>query len=89
MANSDLCIGAGGTTNFERFCSGLPSIVTIVADNQKDGVEYLSEMGHIINLGMAKNVTIQSYIDNLDKLILLLVNFKHYFCFEPIFLYIA
>jgi len=68
MANSDLCIGAGGTTNFERFCSGLPSIVTIVADNQKDGVEYLSEMGHIINLGMAKNVTIQSYIDNLENL---------------------
>ena len=68
MSNSDLCFGAGGTTNFERFCSGLPSIVTIVADNQKDGVEYLSKMGHVVNLGMAKDVTIQSYVDKLKNL---------------------
>lgn len=73
MANSDLCIGAGGTTTFERFCSGLPSIVTIVANNQKDGVEYLANMGYLINLGLAKDVTIDSYvrcIKNLDSQIL-------------------
>ena len=68
MFSSDLCFGAGGTTNFERFCSGLASIVTIVADNQKEGVEYLAEMGHVINLGIAKNITIQSYVDKLNSL---------------------
>lgn len=73
MANSDLCIGAGGTTTFERFCSGLPSIVTIVANNQKEGVEYLSNMGYLINLGLAKDVTIESYVScikNLDSQLL-------------------
>jgi UDP-2,4-diacetamido-2,4,6-trideoxy-beta-L-altropyranose hydrolase len=79
MANSDLCIGAGGTTTFERFCSGLPSIVTIVANNQKDGVEYLSNMGYLINLGLAKDVTTDTYarcIKNLDSQLLYSMSLK-------------
>jgi UDP-2,4-diacetamido-2,4,6-trideoxy-beta-L-altropyranose hydrolase len=34
MANSDLCIGAAGSTAWERCCLALPSIVIVIADNQ-------------------------------------------------------
>jgi len=68
MSNSDLCIGAGGTTNLERCCVGVPSIVTIVADNQKEGISFLSESGHVINLGLAKDVTTKTYLNTLKNL---------------------
>jgi UDP-2,4-diacetamido-2,4,6-trideoxy-beta-L-altropyranose hydrolase len=34
MAESDLSIGAGGTTTFERCCVGLPSLTLVLAANQ-------------------------------------------------------
>ena len=67
MLNSDLFIGAGGTTTWERFYMGLPSIVTIISDDQKESTEFLSHMGHIINLGLAKNVTSKTYVQTLQK----------------------
>jgi UDP-2,4-diacetamido-2,4,6-trideoxy-beta-L-altropyranose hydrolase len=36
MTEADVSIGAAGTTVLERFCLGLPSIVTPVANNQKE-----------------------------------------------------
>lgn len=36
MANSDLAIGAAGATTWERCCLGLPSILLVLADNQKN-----------------------------------------------------
>ena len=68
MLNSDLFIGAGGTTTWERFYMGLPSTVTIISDDQKESIEFLSDMGHIINLGLAKNVTPKTYVQTLQKL---------------------
>lgn len=35
MANSDLAIGAAGSTIWERFCLGLPSILIVIAENQE------------------------------------------------------
>ncbi len=35
MADSDLAIGAAGSTSWERCCLGLPSIVLVLADNQR------------------------------------------------------
>lgn len=34
MANSDLAIGAAGSTSWERCCLGLPTLVVVLADNQ-------------------------------------------------------
>jgi len=34
MAQADLALCAGGTTTWERFCLGLPSLVVTIADNQ-------------------------------------------------------
>lgn len=35
MANSDLAIGAAGSTIWERFCLGLPTILLVIAQNQE------------------------------------------------------
>jgi len=42
MANSDLAIGAAGATTWERCCLGLPSILVVLADNQKDIANLIS-----------------------------------------------
>jgi UDP-2,4-diacetamido-2,4,6-trideoxy-beta-L-altropyranose hydrolase len=36
MANSDLAIGAAGSTSWERCCLGLPSLIACTADNQRE-----------------------------------------------------
>ena len=43
MAQADLAIGAGGTTTWERCCLGLPSIVSVVAENQRESVACLED----------------------------------------------
>ena len=43
MANSDLAIGAAGGTSWERCCLGLPSLIIVLADNQKSGAQALQE----------------------------------------------
>jgi UDP-2,4-diacetamido-2,4,6-trideoxy-beta-L-altropyranose hydrolase len=48
MANSDLAIGAAGSTSWERCCLGLPSIVLVLADNQKAGAAALQKSGAAI-----------------------------------------
>lgn len=35
MANSDVAIGAAGSTSWERCCLGLPTIMLVLADNQQ------------------------------------------------------
>ena len=56
MAQSDLSIGAGGATTWERMCLGLPSIVISVADNQRSVSEGLAEAGLIEYIGDASEV---------------------------------
>ncbi|MGY3616560.1 UDP-2,4-diacetamido-2,4,6-trideoxy-beta-L-altropyranose hydrolase [Bradyrhizobium sp. USDA 10063] len=45
MASADLAIGAPGTSSWERCCLGLPSIVFIVADNQRENARALERVG--------------------------------------------
>lgn len=47
MAESDLAIGAAGTTAWERCCLGLPTITLILAANQKQGALALAAAGAI------------------------------------------
>jgi len=74
MSSADLCIGAGGTTTWERCCAGLPTIAIILAENQKNVTESLDKKGTLINLGWYHNVTennikegIEGLIDNPQK----------------------
>lgn len=48
MLNSDLSIGALGTTSWERCCLGLPSIALISAENQRHNASLLNEKKTII-----------------------------------------
>ncbi|MDK4736454.1 UDP-2,4-diacetamido-2,4,6-trideoxy-beta-L-altropyranose hydrolase [Rhizobium sp. CNPSo 3490] len=45
MAECDVAIGAAGATAWERCCVGLPSIVLVVAENQRPGALALAEAG--------------------------------------------
>ncbi|MDZ7809368.1 MAG: UDP-2,4-diacetamido-2,4,6-trideoxy-beta-L-altropyranose hydrolase [Arhodomonas sp.] len=45
MAEADLAIGAAGSTAWERCCLGLPTIVTVLAENQRGIAESLHRAG--------------------------------------------
>ena len=63
MSKSDLCIGAAGSTAWERCCLGLPTITLVIADNQREIAEQLSQ----------RNEAIYSNLSNL------LVDFEQFF----------
>ena len=54
MKIADLCIGSSGTTTWERCCLGLPAIVTVASNDQKDIANAVSNNKCIINLGKIK-----------------------------------
>ena len=45
MADSDLAIGAAGSTSWERCCLGLPTLMVVLADNQKEAAAHLEQAG--------------------------------------------
>lgn len=55
MMASDLAIGAGGSTSWERACLGLPSIVVPVAENQLATVSALQSLGCAIAVAPGPN----------------------------------
>ncbi|AMY03617.1 hypothetical protein A4R29_15205 [Mesorhizobium ciceri biovar biserrulae] len=50
MAESDIAIGAAGSTSWERCCMGLPSFVLVLADNQHAVAEALQVSGAVVAL---------------------------------------
>lgn len=50
MADSDLAIGAAGSTSWERCCLGLPAVMIVLADNQRQVAQGLEQAGavHVI-----------------------------------------
>ncbi|MEQ9909058.1 UDP-2,4-diacetamido-2,4,6-trideoxy-beta-L-altropyranose hydrolase [Pectobacterium odoriferum] len=45
MTNADLAIGAAGSTSWERCCLALPTIIIVLADNQKNVAKNLVDLG--------------------------------------------
>lgn len=62
IANSDLALGSGGSTHWERCFLGLPAIVNIVAENQARTTENLEKEGRIINIGFNNDAEFRSAI---------------------------
>ncbi len=56
MADSDLAIGAAGATSWERCCLGLPTIMLILADNQRYVAQGLERAGAVQVLNDAKEI---------------------------------
>ena len=50
MSQADVAIGAAGSTSWERCCLGLPTIMLVLAENQKEVARYLTELGAAISV---------------------------------------
>lgn len=59
MADCDLAIGAAGITSWERGCLGLPSLIVILADNQRPGAAALESTGAAKIIGEVADIELQ------------------------------
>ena len=61
MSESDLCIGAAGSTSWERCCLGLPTIAIAVANNQEEIAQELHKSSSAIRSNL------ESLVTNFDR----------------------
>ncbi|MBV6624167.1 MAG: UDP-2,4-diacetamido-2,4,6-trideoxy-beta-L-altropyranose hydrolase [Rivularia sp. (in: Bacteria)] len=59
MAWADVAIASAGSTSWELAFMGLPSLVLILADNQRDIAQKLGEIEVSINLGWHEDVSVE------------------------------
>ncbi len=69
MRQADLAIGAGGSSQWERALTHLPSLVVAVADNQQAGCEYLHQLGAIQYLGRVEQLNDDRLLDAITEII--------------------
>ena len=70
MGSADLAIGAGGASNWERCCMGLPTIVVSTAANQISISSELSKFGGCVYVGSAGSNT----LEKIQKALLSFIN---------------
>lgn len=70
MNKADLAFGAGGSTTWERCFLGLPSIVTVTADNQMETTQAVSDLGAIWNLGWYEKVNNATLNEAAEKFLI-------------------
>jgi UDP-2,4-diacetamido-2,4,6-trideoxy-beta-L-altropyranose hydrolase len=77
MYKSDLAIGAGGSTSWERCCLGLPAIIIPIAENQIEIARSINAFGAAICIENEENIhedmyktikILQSNYDSLEKM---------------------
>lgn len=56
MADSDLAIGAAGSTSWERCCLGLPTLAVVLAENQWPGARALQTVQAVELLGRSNDI---------------------------------
>lgn len=59
MANSDLAIGAAGSTSWERCCLGLPTLMVVLAENQQLGAHALEAAHAALLIGALSAIATQ------------------------------
>lgn len=69
MMQSELVIGAGGSTTWERMCLGCPALVVSFAENQVLGAHSLSVDGYQVLLTLGRTLTSEDWEQALTKLI--------------------
>ncbi len=69
LANTDLAIGAGGTSTWERCYLGVPTIMVVLADNQREIASKLSAMGAVklIGTGASLKADLDNVISDLHE----------------------
>jgi UDP-2,4-diacetamido-2,4,6-trideoxy-beta-L-altropyranose hydrolase len=69
MAWADVAIAAGGTTSWERAFMGLPSLVIILADNQRRIAESLEQAGIGWSLGRHEGLSVSAVSEPVERLL--------------------
>ena len=59
MADSDLAIGAAGSTSWERCCLGLPTLMAVLAENQQTGAQALEAAHAACLIGFVSDIATQ------------------------------
>ena len=65
MYDADLAIGAGGSTTWERCSMGLPTLLYVLAENQRKIAENLEQLGAVKIVDDFK-LNLQNILNNLD-----------------------
>lgn len=74
MAHADLVIGAAGSTTWERCCLGVPSVMVVLADNQRELAASVGKLGAAAIIAEIQHITcelpalISSMIDRSESL---------------------
>ena len=69
MTMTDLALGAGGTTSWERCCLGLPSLMVEIADNQHGVIDLIEKRGAGVSLGPVEKLNVKRTSELLRELI--------------------
>lgn len=64
LSDCDAAVGAGGVSALERCCLGVPSLVIIVAENQRRGARALDSLGAV--LGVVEREDVREMVAALD-----------------------
>ena len=68
MAEADFAVGAAGGTSWERCCLGLPTLIVVTADNQRNIARGLAAAGAVELAGEANAVTVKALADRIAAL---------------------
>lgn len=69
MTKAHLCLGAGGTTSWERCCMGLPTLAIELADNQAKILKELDRAEALKDLGQIETLNDKVFLDAFAALI--------------------
>jgi spore coat polysaccharide biosynthesis predicted glycosyltransferase SpsG/RimJ/RimL family protein N-acetyltransferase len=69
MAWADVAVAAGGTTTWERALLGLPSLIIVLAENQKDLAEASERAGIGWNLGPHQELSVSNLAGALRRVL--------------------
>ena len=69
MAWADVAISGAGGTSYELCYMGLPSLLLVVAENQRQSAERLSDLGIAVNAGTAQEFRAELFAPQLQSLI--------------------
>jgi UDP-2,4-diacetamido-2,4,6-trideoxy-beta-L-altropyranose hydrolase len=70
MVMADMAVGAGGVTSLERCCMGLPSIVLMVAENQRQAIVDMDEAGMVLHIDVKGESIIHDLTKKIRELII-------------------
>jgi UDP-2,4-diacetamido-2,4,6-trideoxy-beta-L-altropyranose hydrolase len=69
MATHDVCIGAAGSTSWERCVMSLPTISIVLAENQKTIAKNLADAEVVLDLGLMADITQDKFMETFYLLI--------------------